>query len=69
MKDFKKKALIHDREEWEEVYRKSLGVEGFPCSYWGSFPVLVLQAESSEFIFLEASDIRELLGLELDDGR
>ena len=65
MKDFTKRALIRSKEEWEKAHRESPIY--FPRVYEGSYPVLVLENQES-FIFLEADDIRELIGLQ-NDGR
>ena len=67
---FKKKALIHNVAEWDKVYNTTIGGDGFPCFYCGDFPVLVLEAENPNhhrdfsnkaYIFISASDIRDLL--------
>lgn len=73
---WEKIRVVRTSEEWEEMYGKSKGWEGFPSSHSGSFPVLVYRLKLSEavtignctthkdycqYLFIEAKDIKELL--------
>ena len=72
---FTRKEIIFNSKEWDEVYNTTRGGDGFPCTNplrgWDNFPVLVLEADnpniryqsynSKAYIFISASDIRELL--------
>lgn len=74
MNSFSKKAIIRSDVEWEETHKHSLGGEGFPSSWFGSYPVLVLEMDNPTprddrslftdkvYIFIERDDILALIG-------
>ena len=73
MNRFTKKAIVKDKEEWENVRQHTRGGDGFPLEWRGSFPVLILETDNpapktergsfSEqlYIFIERGDILELI--------
>ena len=75
MNSFSKKAILKDSIEWDDEYKRTRGGDGFPSSWHGSYPVLVLEADNPEpkaerlsrftdkvYIFIERNDILELIG-------